>query len=190
MSTPQVKAPTKKAFHFPKSANGETQAPAKTTPKTTPKNGAKKTEARTATTSATKTKAPATTPKNTKKTSPKAPGAKLAAKAPAVEATATDVKSTVKPDTKAAAKPDTKARRAKKESPKKEKVVRDSFTMPKSDYAKIASLKDKCQKSGLRVKKSELLRAALTMLDAAPEKRLVEAIKALETVKTGRPANA
>jgi hypothetical protein len=73
---------------------------------------------------------------------------------------------------------------------KKEKVVRDSFTMPKSDYAKIATLKEKCQKNGVRVKKSELLRAALAMLDAAPEKRLVEAIKALETVKTGRPANA
>jgi hypothetical protein len=73
---------------------------------------------------------------------------------------------------------------------KKEKVVRDSFTMPRSDYAKIASLKQKCANNGRRVKKSELLRAALTLLDAAPEKRLLAAIDALETVQTGRPPSA
>ncbi|MDR5812984.1 MULTISPECIES: hypothetical protein [unclassified Caballeronia] len=39
------------------------------------------------------------------------------------------------------------------------------------------------------MKKSELLRAAIAMLDAAPEKKLIAAIKALETVKTGRPSN-
>lgn len=73
---------------------------------------------------------------------------------------------------------------------KKEKVVRDSFTMPKSDYAKIASLKHKCTNNGRRVKKSEILRAALAVLDAAPEKRLMAALDALETVKTGRPSAA
>lgn len=73
---------------------------------------------------------------------------------------------------------------------KKEKVVRDSFTMPRSDYAKIAALKQKCANNGRRVKKSELLRAALTLLDAAPEKRLLAAIDALETVPTGRPPSA
>jgi hypothetical protein len=67
--------------------------------------------------------------------------------------------------------------------------VRDSFTMPKSDYAKIASLKQKCTENGVRVKKSELLRAALAMLDAAPAEQLVTAIKELEAVKTGRPTN-
>lgn len=172
MSTPQVKAPTKKAFHFPKGAADKAEAPAKADDK-----AGKKTQAKAAgPTPKTRTKAAA--PATTKKTAKK-PAAKTAS----VEAAAVAKKTskTVASQPKA----DAKTRRVKKE-----KVVRDSFTMPKSDYAKIASLKEKCQKNGVRVKKSELLRAALAMLDAAPEKRLVEAIKALETVKTGRPANA
>ena len=67
--------------------------------------------------------------------------------------------------------------------------MRDSFTMPKSDYAKIASLKQKCHDNGVRVKKSELLRAALTMLDAASAEQLLTAVKGLEAVETGRPSN-
>ncbi len=72
---------------------------------------------------------------------------------------------------------------------KKEKVVRDSFTMPKSDYERIAALKQKCLDSGVAVKKSELLRAGLILLDALSSKRLVAAVSTVETVKTGRPAN-
>jgi len=73
---------------------------------------------------------------------------------------------------------------------KKEKVVRDSFTMPKSDYVKIASLKQKCLDAGVSVKKSEILRAGLLLLESAPAKRLLAAISAVETVKTGRPAKS
>lgn len=71
---------------------------------------------------------------------------------------------------------------------KKEKVVRDSFTMPKSDYEKIAGLKQKCLDAGVAVKKSELLRAGLLLLEGIPIDGLLEAIAAVETVKTGRPA--
>ncbi|MFM0466753.1 hypothetical protein [Paraburkholderia strydomiana] len=70
---------------------------------------------------------------------------------------------------------------------RKEKVVRDSFTMPKSDYEKIAALKQKCLDAGVSVKKSELLRAGLLMLEAAALKRLLAAVTAVEAVKTGRP---
>jgi len=70
---------------------------------------------------------------------------------------------------------------------KKEKVVRDSFTMPKSDYAKIAILKQRCLDAGMSVKKSEVLRAGLLLLESAPAKRLLAAISEVETVKTGRP---
>ncbi|WP_327366186.1 hypothetical protein [Caballeronia terrestris] len=62
--------------------------------------------------------------------------------------------------------------------------------MPKSEYAKLASLKQKCLDAGVRVKKSELLRAALAMLDDVPPKRLLAAVNGLEAVKTGRPSNA
>ena len=71
---------------------------------------------------------------------------------------------------------------------KKEKVVRDSFTMPKTDYEKLGELKQKCLSAGVAVKKSELLRAGLLLLEAAPLAQLLDAIAAVETVKTGRPA--
>ncbi|MGF6756977.1 hypothetical protein [Paraburkholderia sp. GAS42] len=84
-----------------------------------------------------------------------------------------------------AAAPEEKVKRVKKE-----KVVRDSFTMPKSDYAKIATLKQKCLDAGISVKKSELLRAGLLLLASTPDKRLLAAVSAVETIKTGRPAKS
>jgi len=77
----------------------------------------------------------------------------------------------------------------KKESKqvKKENVVRDSFTMPKSDYDKIAALKLKCADNDVAVKKSELLRAGLLILATATTEQLIAAVGAVETVKTGRP---
>ena len=75
----------------------------------------------------------------------------------------------------------------KSKQAKKEKVVRDSFTMPKSDYDKIATLKLKCAENGVTVKKSELLRAGLLILATATAEQLIAAVGAVETVKTGRP---
>ena len=80
------------------------------------------------------------------------------------------------------------AEKVKAKRVKKDKVVRDSFTMPKTDYQRIALLKRKCLEAGVAVRKSEILRAGLQLLEAAPQKRLLAAIEALETVKTGRPA--
>ncbi|CAH2793287.1 MAG: FIG00458480: hypothetical protein [uncultured Caballeronia sp.] len=180
-STPQVKAPTKKAFHFPKGADGKVRVPAKSDGKASTKTEAKPAAAsksKAKPPAAPKTKALSSAQKNATKAAVKAPAAKNAAKATVAEAAADKT-------AKTQAKPEAKTKHAKKE-----KVVRDSFTMPKSDYAKIAALKEKCQKNGIRVKKSELLRAALVLLDSAPEKLVVETVKALETVKTGRSANA
>ncbi|SAL47828.1 hypothetical protein [Caballeronia humi] len=110
------------------------------------------------------------------------PAARTKAKAPAA-------KPAKKSEPKLAVKADASVE-AKAKRQKKEKVVRDSFTMPKSEYAKLASLKQKCLDNGVRVKKSELLRAALAMLDGVPPKRLLAAVNGLEAVKTGRPSNA
>jgi hypothetical protein len=113
--------------------------------------------------------------------------AEAASKKPTKAARTTEAtratKAANEPAAKAAA--EEKARRAKKE-----KVVRDSFTMPKSDYAKIAELKQRCLSAGVQAKKSELLRAGLLLLAAKDEKGLVDAVSAVELVKTGRPANA
>ncbi len=76
----------------------------------------------------------------------------------------------------------------KKEKHKKPKMVRDSFTMPDSDYAHIARLKERCLKSGVSVKKSEILRAALKCLSKLPDDSLKEEIAGLDIIKTGRPS--
>jgi hypothetical protein len=67
------------------------------------------------------------------------------------------------------------------------KVVRDSFTMPIADYARIGALKERCIGLGVAMKKSELLRAGLAVLDRLPDERLAEVIARVERVKTGRP---
>lgn len=70
---------------------------------------------------------------------------------------------------------------------KKPKVVRDSFTMPQSEYQKIAEIKALCLKAGLQVKKSEVLRAGVIALCAMSEAQLNTALSRLDKIKTGRP---
>ena len=85
-----------------------------------------------------------------------------------------------------ALKSDKKVKKEKKVQGKS-KVVRDSFTMPQNDYDKIAELKQVCQKAGLHVKKSELLRAGLQALSKMTVPQLERAIVQLVPIKTGRP---
>lgn len=73
---------------------------------------------------------------------------------------------------------------------KKQKMVRDSFTMPQDDYAHIAALKERCLKAGLSAKKSEVLRAALVCFSKLSDKDLIKVISDLEKIKTGRPSKA
>ncbi|MEX3687214.1 hypothetical protein AB3X91_04910 [Paraburkholderia sp. BR14263] len=154
MTVATTRKPTRKAFHFPKSAATEAAADA---------------QSETAKPAAA---APAETAVKSRrrKAVPKAPAKPANGAAPA-------------PAPAAAPAEKVKAKRVKKD-----KVVRDSFTMPKTDYQRIALLKRKCLEAGVAVRKSELLRAGLQLLEAAPQKRLLAAIEALETVKTGRPA--
>ena len=77
---------------------------------------------------------------------------------------------------------------SKKEKSKKIKMVRDSFTMPEDDYAKIFELKKKCLKAGVHIKKSELLRAGLSYLSKLSNPALLKTVKQVEKIKTGRPA--
>jgi len=67
------------------------------------------------------------------------------------------------------------------------KVVRDSFTMPQSEYQKIAEIKELCLKAGLPVKKSEVLRAGLQALSAMAEAQMLNTLNGLDKIKTGRP---
>ena len=103
----------------------------------------------------------------------------------ATEVQASTVQTSAPTKTKLAAPSTAPGKKAK--GAKKEKVVRDSFTMPKSDYDKIAALKLKCAENGVAVKKSELLRAGLLILATATAEQLIAAVGAVETVITGRP---
>jgi len=67
------------------------------------------------------------------------------------------------------------------------KVVRDSFTMPANEYARIAEIKETCAKAKMQVKKSEVLRAGLILLAELDAVQLKHAVGSLEKIKTGRP---
>ncbi len=119
---------------------------------------------------------PTTTPTITKKRT--APTKPVAATKPAAKTS----KPAAAAPIVAATKPE-----AKKEKKQKQKVIRDSFTLPQDDYAKIAELKQVCLKAGLHVKKSELIRAGLRLLSKLDATQLHAELDALEKIKTGRP---
>lgn len=68
------------------------------------------------------------------------------------------------------------------------KLVRDSFTFPEVDHARLGELKQRALKAGREIKKSELLRAGLAALAAMPDAAFHAAIDGVERIKTGRPA--
>ena len=72
----------------------------------------------------------------------------------------------------------------------RQKPVRDSFTMPASDFALIATLKARLLAVKRETKKSELLRAGLHVLAALNPRALVAALGQLEAIKVGRPKKA
>lgn len=69
----------------------------------------------------------------------------------------------------------------------KHKLVRDSFTMPRDEYAAIGDLKMRLAKLEQLSKKSELLRAGIKMLASLSDAALLHAVLAVPSIKTGRP---
>lgn len=122
---------------------------------------------------------------------------------------ATPAKTTAKPVAKPAAKPVTKTaakpkvaakskpavtkketkKEDKKSKPEKVKMERDSFTMPKDEYAAIGLLKSRMNALGHPVKKSELLRAGIKLLAAMSDNTLKLTMEKIPVIKTGRPKN-
>lgn len=80
-----------------------------------------------------------------------------------------------------------KSGKQKKVKPAKVKVVRDSFTMPKSEYEQITTMKAACLASGVSVKKSELIRAGIGLLARMSADELIALVGELPVIKTGRP---
>jgi hypothetical protein len=109
----------------------------------------------------------------------KTPAAKRPAAAVAGKAVAKPAKTA--PVAKKAAVP------AKPAPEPKPKLVRDSFTMPKAEYAVIEQLKRRASVLERPAKKSELLRAGIKALNALSDAALLAALQAVPTIKTGRP---
>lgn len=93
--------------------------------------------------------------------------------------------------TRSAAKPLAQALvKPKTEKAKKPKMVRDSFTFPKTEYAVLDELKQRAAKLAHPIKKGELLRAGLKALLAMPDAAFLHALQAVPAIKTGRPKKA
>jgi hypothetical protein len=75
----------------------------------------------------------------------------------------------------------------KKTKSEKVKMERDSFTMPKEEYAQISLLKTRLSKMGQPAKKSELLRAGIKLLAAMSDNTLKTTLAKIPVIKTGRP---
>lgn len=80
-----------------------------------------------------------------------------------------------------------KLAKAVKEKTPKLKMERDSFTMPKTEYAQFHVLKERLNKLGQPAKKSELLRAGIMQLSAMTDAALKAAMSKVPAIKTGRP---
>jgi hypothetical protein len=91
------------------------------------------------------------------------------------------------PQAKAADKKKT-ATPAKAAKEKKVKVVRDSFTLPKTELLQITEMKKRAMALGVEVKKSELIRAGLQALAGMADTAFKKAMANVPTIKTGRPA--
>jgi len=74
-------------------------------------------------------------------------------------------------------------------APRPDKVIRDSFTMPVTDYESIDRIRRRAMKGGVGTNKSEILRAGLAVLDKMPDKELLRVFEKLPKVKPGRPAS-
>lgn len=116
--------------------------------------------------------------------------AKSPAKPPLKTAAKTPVKAKLSPQPKTAVKTAVKPvnKPVKVEKAKKPKMIRDSFTIPKTEYVVIDALKERAGKLSRAAKKSELLRAGVKALAAMSDAAFLAALTAVPTIKTGRPA--
>jgi hypothetical protein len=138
---------------------------------------------------------------STKRAAPVKKPAPIAAKAATVKTVKTPVSSP-------AAKPVVKSAKAAKASKpvatpasaknipskvakaKKPKMVRDSFTIPKPEYEVLDVLKMRAVTLGSPAKKTELVRAGIKLLAGLSDTAYLQALSAVPSLKTGRPAKA
>lgn len=122
----------------------------------------------------------ATAKKTARKTAAKKPAArKSASRKPAAKA------ALAKAALPAAPKAD---KGDKADKARKPKLVRDSFTIPKSEYTVLEELKLRAANLGRPAKKSEVLRAGVMALAAMGDAAFLASVTGVPAIKTGRPA--
>lgn len=140
--------------------------------------------------------------KSAAKAAPEAPAGKTATPKAAVKKAAAAKKTA--PKAAPAAAPKAAAKRAAGSRPKagaaqaeaerekmrKPKLVRDSFTMPEQEYAVLAQVKKACLKAGFEIKKSELLRIGVALINQIDTATLKSILAGLPQLKTGRPKSS
>jgi len=111
------------------------------------------------------------------------------AKIPAAKPAAVVRKSvTAKPLVATEVTPKSKIQKAKNVNDKTgDKIIRTSFNILKSDYAKIAELKQRSITAGMKVKKSELVRAGLHVLSLLTASQFKKAIAQVAPIKAEHP---
>jgi hypothetical protein len=124
---------------------------------------------------------PAAAPKPARQAAAKKPAAAKKTVAAKLEKLARPVKAPAAAPVPAAATSAPKAPRTK------EKLVRDSFTMPRAEFAVIHELKERALGFKRATKKSELLRAGLQVLAALDDTTLKTVLDMLPALKAGRP---
>lgn len=127
---------------------------------------------------------PKSTPAKTGRRAVKAGTRPVQAKRAALSAEATKTTSATKA-TKATQA--VKASKGSDDTRTRAKLVRDSFTMPQSDFGLIEVLKQRALAFKRPLKKSELLRAGLHALTNLSDSQFKAIVTALATLKTGRP---
>ena len=113
---------------------------------------------------------------------------KAAATQPAATQPAATKPAATKPA--AVAKPAKAEKTEKADKPKKPKLVRDSFTIPKTEYAVLDELKQRAARLGAAAKKSEVLRAGIKALAQMSDAAFKSALAAVPAIKTGRPGKS
>lgn len=76
---------------------------------------------------------------------------------------------------------------AKEGKAQKAKLVRDSFTIPKAEYATLNELRQRSTRLAQPAKKSEVLRAGIALLKGLSDQAFLDALAAVPNLKTGRP---
>jgi len=113
----------------------------------------------------------------------------VAAKKVAVKKTAVKKTAVIAKKAKPSSKPKAteSVATAGKAKVKKDVLVRDSFTMPQSEYQVLSHVKKSCLQAGIEIKKSELLRIAVVQLAGLSVTKIAILQKALNKIQAGRP---